>query len=370
MIVTEAVVAQGIANDGAYVGRFASDARNPEFASFVGVVSLCMAPYISLFAHESYQKLRTSNPALASLLSSDVHAIVARSRHSLKLFEDTHRGISGQLAYFRDELLPAHSHRFLGNTWLPLARPLEKDLGLFSYAGRLIATTHGTNFHMGIEPHALLAQTGEETRAIYEAYGRYFAHLGSRLDTDGKTFVSYLDPQRFNRWPKDVRAAKYYCRVFEGPGNPDLNALLTVFRGMMNFVGSVITAGMDNDAIEYTVFKIRFLTLYQILGSLRVLRAEQHQGLNSRSVARIEQITGTAEAQAIMAPAAKPFRNTLMHYNLDSRVDQSQVDASKPLFGLVPIYFPTYDVATFSRLVDRCIVATAEATDAWAGHKY
>ena len=137
-----------------------------------------------------------------------------------------------------------------------------------------------------------------------------------------------------------------------------------------NFVGSVITAGMDNDAIEYTVFKIRFLTLYQILGSLRVLRAEQHQGLNSRSVARIEQITGTAEAQAIMAPAAKPFRNTLMHYNLDSRVDQSQVDASKPLFGLVPIYFPTYDVATFSRLVDRCIVATAEATDAWAGHKY
>jgi hypothetical protein len=75
------------------------------------------------------------------------------------------------------------------------------------------------------------------------------------------------------------------------------------------------------------------------------------------------------DAQIIMVPAAKPFRNTLMHYNLDSRVDQSRVDVSQPLFGLVPIYFPTYDVETFSRLVDRCIAATAEAMDAWAEHK-
>jgi hypothetical protein len=95
-----------------------------------------MAPYLSLFVHESHRKLRASDPALASLLSSDVEAIVARSRHSLKLFEDTHRGVAGQLAYFRDELLPAHRRRFLGNTWLPLARPLEKDLGLISYAGK------------------------------------------------------------------------------------------------------------------------------------------------------------------------------------------------------------------------------------------
>jgi hypothetical protein len=369
MTVSETIIAQGIANDVAYVGRFASDLTAPEHASFMGVISLCMAPYLSLFVHESYHKLRAGDPALASLLSNDVGAIVARSRHSLKLFEDTHRGIAGQLTYFRDELLPAHSRRFLGNTWLPLARPLEKDLGLFSYAGRLIATTHGTNFHMGIEPYALLAQTGEETRAIYEAYGRYFGHLGGRLDTEGKTFVSYLDPRRFNRRPEDVRASKYYGRVFDGAGNPDLNALLTVFWGMMNFVGSVITAGMDADALEYTVFKIRFLTLYQVLDSLQVLCDEQRQSVTSRSVTCIEQIIGMPDAQIIMVPAAKPFRNTLMHYNLDSRVDQSRVDVSQPLFGLVPIYFPTYDVETFSRLVDRCIAATAEAMDAWAEHK-
>lgn len=365
--VLETVIAQGVANDTAYVGRLASDLNAPEYASFMGRISLCMAPYLSLFVHESHRKLQASDPALASLLSSGVEAIVTRSRHSLKLFEDTHRGVAGQLAYFRDELLPAHRRRFLGNTWLPLARPLEKDLGLFSYAGKLFATSHSTNFHMGIEPSTLLTQNGEETRAIYEAYGQYFGRLGSRLEADGGTFVSHLDPQRFNRWPKDVRAAKYYHRVFDGPGNPDLNALLTVFRGMMNFVGSVITAGMAADAVEYTVFKIRFLTVYQVLGSLQVLRDEQRQSLTARSVEWIDQITGTAEAQAIMARTGRPFRNTLMHYNLDSRVDQTRVDVNQPFFGLVPIYFPAHDATSFVKLVDRCIVATAEAIDGWAG---
>jgi hypothetical protein len=365
MTVAEAVVAQGITNDTAYVGRFVSDASNPKSASFIGTVSLCMVPYISLFVHESYRKLRTSNPTLAALLSNDVEAIVGRSRHSLKLFEDTHRGVDGQLAYFRNELLPAHTRRFLGNTWLPLARPLEKDLGIYSYDGKVITTSHAANFHMGIEPHEIFAKTGAEVREIYKAYGRYFAELGARLDVDGNTFVSHLDPRRFNQWPKDVRATKYYRRVFDGPRHPGLNALLTVFRGMINFVSSVM-AGMDTSVVEYTVFKIRFLTLYQILGSLRVLYDEQRHSLTDRSVACIQQITGTSEARTIMEPTAKPFRNTLMHYNLDSRVDQARVDVNQPLFGLVPIYFPAYDVASFSSVVDQGIAATAEAIDTWA----
>jgi hypothetical protein len=228
----ETVVHQGITNDAVYVGLLIRDVSNPKLASPASIISLCMAPYFSLFVHESYRKLRTSDPVLASLLSSDVEAIVARSRHSLKLFEDTHRGVTGQLSYFRDELLPTHTRRFLGNTWLPLARILDKDLVLFSYDAKVILSTHAAHFHMGIEPQALFAKSGEELRTIYEQYGRYFARLGARLDAEGDTFLSSLDPRRFNRWPKDLRAEKYYPRVFDGAGNPDLNALLTVFRGI------------------------------------------------------------------------------------------------------------------------------------------
>ena len=326
-----------------------------------------MAPYLSLFVHESYRKLRTGDPALTSLLSSDVESIVARSRHSLKLFEDTHRGIDGQLAYFRDELLPAHEHRFLGNTWLPLARFLEKDLGLFRYDGRVIATTHAANFHLGIEPRELLEKTGPELRAIYEKYGRYFGHLGARLDSDEATFVSCLDPIRFNRRPDDVRAEHYYRCVFDGKDNPDLNALLTVFRSMINFADSVITACGSSSNAKYTVFKIRFLTLYQVLVSLQTLHDERLRALTARSVTFIQQITGTTEAQLIVQRSAKPFRNTLMHYNLDSRVDTTKVDINEQLFGLVPIYFPTYDTTALAATVNRCISETATVIEEWAG---
>jgi hypothetical protein len=320
-----------------------------------------MMPYLSLFAHESHRKLCTSDPVLASLLSRDVEEIVARSRHSLKLFEDTNRRVAGQVTYFRDQLVPTHTRRFMGNTWLSMARILEKDLGLFSYDGRLILSTHAANFLCGIEPQALFTKSWEELRAIYKQYGRYFARLGAQLHAQGNTFLRHLNSRRFNQWPKDVRAATYYSRVFDGAENLNVNALLTVFRGMMNFATQVITAGMDTSAVEYTVFKIRFLTLYQILGSLQAMYDEQHYKLTSRSMTIIEQIIRTPDTQLIMARAAKPFRNTLVHYNLDARVDTTQVNVNQPIFGLVPIYFPCHDALSFSSLIGRCMTETAVA---------
>ncbi len=358
---------RGIEKDATYVGRLARDLSNPTLAAFAGVISLCMAPYLSLFAHESYRKLKRADPTLSSLLSRNVESIVAQSRHSLKLFEDTQRGITAQLAYFNDDILPAHHRRFLGNTWLKLARFLETDLGLYSYDQRLIATTHSATFHLGIEPDELLKEgAGPQIQVIYEEYGAYFARLGARLDAPGPTFVSYLDPKRFNQRPKDVRAERYYQRVFDGAHNRDVNALLTFFRSMLNFVSTVITASDGPPETEYTVWKIRFLTLYQVLGSLRVLRDEQLRTLTARSARYIEQIMRMPEARLIMEPAAKPFRNTLMHYNLDSRINPMRVDLNEPLFGLVPIYFPSHDTATFTAAVDQCIVATAAVMNEWA----
>lgn len=364
MTIGETVIRQGIANDAAYAGRFIRDFTNPRCVSYGPIIAICMAPYLSLFVHESYRKLGASDPALAALLSTDVEAIVERSRHTLKLFEDTHRYIDGQIDYFRDEILSAHTNYFLRKIWLPPARVFMKDLGLFSYEKRLILGTHGGNFFMGIEPSALFAKTGAEMRGIYEKYGRIFRHLGARLDSGDATFMLNLDPQLFNQKPDDVRADKYYPSVFDGPQNPYLNAVLTVFRGMMNFVNSAITQANDTD---YTVFKIRFLTLYPVLESLKRLRAEQQSySLTARSVSFIGNIVDTAEAQVILNRTAKPFRNTLMHYNLNPHIDLARVDLAQPLFGLVPIYFPAHDVGSFAVMVDRCINETATLMEAWA----
>lgn len=366
MTIRESVIWQGIESDSVYAGRFITDLSNPKCASFGPIVMFCMAPYFSLFVHESNQKLCRSDQGLASLLSTDVKAIVERSRHTLKLFEDNHRWIEGQLEYFRDEIIPAHTNYFVSKLPFPAARAFMKDLGIYSYDKKVYANTHGATFHIGIEPDVWFTMAPQEQRAIYEQYGRYFHRLGARLDSGASTFLVSLTPELFNQEVDDVLADEYYASVFDGHHNCYLNAVLTVFRGMMNFVNSVIISGARSNDIDYTVFKIRFLTLYAILGSLKRLHAEhQSHNLTARSVSFIGRIINTAETQVITEPSAKPFRNTLMHY-LDPRVDLSRVDFTEPLFGLVPVYFPSYDVPTFAAMIDQCIGETASVIEEWA----
>jgi hypothetical protein len=93
--VRDQVLMRAIITDAVYAGHLTSDLSKPEHADFASTISLCLAPYLSLFVYESYRKIKIIDPALPSLLSSDAETIVKRSRHSLKLFEDTGRGVEG-----------------------------------------------------------------------------------------------------------------------------------------------------------------------------------------------------------------------------------------------------------------------------------
>jgi hypothetical protein len=62
MTLEESVIQQGIARDAAYAARLASDLSDRRYASFASVVSPCLVPYLSLFVHESYRKLKRLIP--------------------------------------------------------------------------------------------------------------------------------------------------------------------------------------------------------------------------------------------------------------------------------------------------------------------
>ncbi|MBK6015140.1 hypothetical protein [Streptomyces sp. MBT53] len=362
MITSDAVIRRWAVADAVYVGRFTRDITEWDDGSYGNsVVALGMVSYFSLFVHESQSKLSIIDPNLVSVLSPKAKGIVARSRHSLKLFEDRKRGISGQLAYYDDVLLPAHRSRFRGKWWFSPARIFGNDLGFSLYGRRVVGSTVTTTFHMGAEASDTLSvDNGKFLADLYAEYGEYFAKLGARLGGPS-TFVASLEDSAFSS--RDLRCVPYHRHVFNGSTTPTLNALLTTFRAMMNFVSLVLTAGGDTS--EYTVFKIRFLTLYQILVSLDALVADQTQDLTPKSVAAIKEIVDDPTARLITDIGVKPFRNSLMHY-LDPRVDVSKLDFGKPLFGLTSIYFPQYDFPTFSALIDACIAQTADALDAWA----
>lgn len=366
MSVNDDVIKAGVASDADYMGRLFRDFQTANDASISSITPLCMAPYFSLVLHEAKRKPQAIDPSVFDGFSAEAEEVCARARHSLKLFEDTQRHIDGQLRFFTDDILDKHSAYFLGNTWLWLARRWEKDLGLFTYEGTLVTTSHAAAFHLGVEAEKLLREdNGTYMLGIMQKLGRCFAALGARMDTQGgETFVRHLSGARLRA--ADVRASTYYAQAFNGVATPAINGVLTDFQVRMNFIDRIITAGADIRNLEYTVFKIRYITLYQVLLSLKLLKEDARYPLSSSSNEVLETILDTDAAHTIMGGTVREFRNTLMHYNLLKGADPAKVDLTQPIFGLVPQYFPAYTFEQLSELVDQCIRETACALNRWA----
>jgi hypothetical protein len=367
--VHDEVIVAGVLNDADYVGRLFGDLEGMKGSDPLGVIPFCVAPYIALFIYEARRKPQNIDPVVFANLSAEAERICANSRHSLKLFEDTKRKIDGLLDHFLKEIWSKHSRYFLGNTWFPPARLIETDLGVYGYGGRVVSTTHSAAFHLGIEAEHLFGNdSGVYIRRIMTEFGQCFGALGADLRSPrARTFVASLSGLELKN--SDVRAHRYYGRVFNGRATPGMNGLLSDFRTRMNFVDSIVVAGSDVLDLEYTVFKMRYIALYQVLSSLNALKRDDfhYSRLSPDSVTYIERIVGSPEAGVLLARQVRGFRNTLMHYNLLGDVNADKIDLSAPLFGLVPNYFSGHDYRSLSEIVDRAIKKTSVELNAWAG---
>lgn len=356
------IIDRAMRADADFAGRVISAFTRPELSGVAPVVSFCLSSYFSLFVYEGYARLPEVAPQLHMPLSTLAQSVTARSRHSLKFFEDTHRGIDGQITYFEDEIFPAHAGRFYGNTWLPFAGRWETDLGFYRYAGRLVSTTHAATFGLGLDPKTMFNENaGPELVRIMTEYGQYFGALGATLDAKASSFLDDVDVSLFGQLGDDVRSERFYRRCFNGEATPSINALMTVFQASMNFVDTLMPP-----TLEYSVFKIRFLTVYQVLRSLEMLRTERASELSAKSLAAVSGILDAAEARLIVDPSAKPFRNTLMHYGPDNRIDLSQVDDGDLTSSLVPFCYGGLAAPDFAAQLDTCIALTAAGLNGWA----
>ncbi|MYQ44085.1 hypothetical protein GTW40_03235, partial [Streptomyces sp. SID4985] len=270
----EEVVSAGVTQDAKYMGRFFGALLDPRHEALAGIVSFCMMPFTSLVIHEARAKINMITPSPSLDFSAEAAEVCARSRNSLKLFEDNQRWVTGQLDFYRKEIIGTHSDHFLGNTWLRLARFLEVDLALFTYNGIIFSTNHSAAFHIGIKSKLLFKKDGGAyVKSITEQMGRCLAALGASIDADDpKTFASHITRRALD--DSEVRADRYYRQVFNGRETPVLNGLLTNFQAMVNFATSLLVTGADVLDLEYTVFKIRFVTLYHVLASLARLGSD------------------------------------------------------------------------------------------------
>ncbi len=281
-----------------------------------------MVSYLSLIIHESFAYLTRSDPGAARVLALEYGTVIAQSRQRIKLFDDNRLGMDGVTQYFAEALTTTHQEKFLGNTWLPLARRWETDLGLYFYAGKLVSTTHVAHFNLGTAPEMLDDDPGALLRGIGTDMGRYFSGLAGQLDWDGQSFLVSIEPRKLTS--RDVKSWKYYGRVFESL-NAGLAAALTAFRCLMNTLDTMLVLD-TSPASEQTSLKLRFITLYHVLAGLRELRSSHEAELSDGTRAMLTQIDSDPTSALFLRPASRLLRNTLVHYGLDSRLSTVTLD--------------------------------------------
>lgn len=358
----------GIREDATFVGRYLSALRRSENRSFAPQLSFCMGSYLALFIYEGLRKLRSIDDTLAQELSSGAEQMIARSRHSLKFFEDTKRGLDGVRSAFGDEIIPAHRDYFVGLLRFKWLEPFAKDIGIYRYHDRVISTTHSATFALGLEARAISQDdAGAQVRQFSEEYGQYFGRLGARIDTHPTSFPDTLDPSAFSQKVEDLRSAKFYPDTFNGDSTPDLNAALVLLLGHLNFITDVVAPEGSEAPQSYTTFKIRFLTIYQVVRSLSILRDVQAETLRPDSRAVIDTILQHPASISILRDDVRPLRNTLMHYGLDSRLDPSAVDTSAFIRSLIVATLDENQADQFFADVDSCISVAARSMNDWFG---
>jgi hypothetical protein len=318
--------------------------------------------YLSLFRYESLKYLGQYWPDLAALLPQPTTDEVENSRNTIKLF-DVHENVDGVIEHFIDNIATPHSQHFLGNTWLPLARLLEKDLGVTFYGGRIIYTTQSAAFILGVAPQILLTPTGGEyVKAASIRYGEHFGRFWDHESELGPSFVDRLDAKHVKM--RDVRAAGYYGSHFNGSSTPDINALLFVFLATLNFLEVMLRLD-DLPESRQTVFKMQFITLYHVKSSLQKLRNRRAADLSQLSLNFIQEAVSDATLDTITSGTSRHLRNTLIHYGIHASVQPSELDPDRPGYGLIEKYLPGHDYASLSAVVTEQIARVAKIFNAW-----
>jgi hypothetical protein len=357
-----------IANDLLFARRFLQGVIDRLGQPQSHIPLFCMLRYLSLYVHESHNALEQVEPNLAAALAVDNADIIERSRHTVKLFDDTHNqfgrvsGVTSQLA----GITQAHRDVFLDNTWFPPARVLETDLAVYRYRGRLVLTTHATAFHLGL-PLAELrdnVKLGQTLMSIGEGLGRYIGSFTGELPWRGSSFMDGLDLGNVTN--KDIRASKVYPAAFDAQLGDEATAALVIFQCSMNFLRLMLAEETNPQSAE-AAFKLKLVVLYHVLSSLAKFKVAFGPSLTAASLGRLDVMLDHPTTAELRDPSKKGLRNTLMHYQPRGPQIVARLSLDQPLCGLVEAYYPTYDFATMSKLVDEHVQLVAEQLDDWSG---
>jgi hypothetical protein len=352
-----------IANDLIFARRFLDDFVRNQKQNIVPF--FCFNNYLSLFIHESHKTLKRIEPQLAASLELENSPIIERARHTVKLFDDNNMKLSGVSERFSERIIPDHRRYFIGKIWFPPARIFGKDLGLYYLGDRIISTSHVTSFYLGISAESFedMDLLGRLMHSVAVDQGKYVAALTDAWPWQGPSPMGAFASAEIRSL--DVKSHEYYARAFSGQFDPGVTAALTALQSSMNFLTWVLAADTSS-ASHATTTKLKFITLYHALSSLKKLRTESGTAFTAESGRLLDTILDHETSGIIMNDDARGFRNTLMHYGLDSRLDVARLSLDLPLCGLVEAYYPNHNFSQLSRAVNEHTERVAGLLNEWS----
>lgn len=342
--------------------------------SLHGIFAPNIFPYFSLFILESYKYLKINFPEYAYTLSSQCESIIKTSRLRIKFFEDKSKNVQGvfELLDWVTEFHKIwHFERHKG-VLSSLKKALQNDFGIYLYLGNVIGTTHTGLMNFGISKNDLPNTSEEIAKAISpfmvpisKEMGEYIGSViilleEQNLQNEKTQFIYQINETELKY--VDTKSAKFLDSIFNGQGNQAINLTLLMFLTQVNsllFVMNQLTAHST-----YTLFKLKFITLYHVFLSLKRLQNYSYLKnlLTTHSKDHLRKILGDRILKKLVSQ--KKFRNTLVHYSIED-IPVNALIYSRDMFGLCEYYFEERSFAEISVLVDKQIERVSQLLTAW-----
>lgn len=339
---------------------------------FFGII-----PYTSLFVHESNNYLKRLFPDIEKLILRKQKNITRASRIRIKLFDDRDKNIPEQIEHlkwilnFWNSWLNGQHKGFLGI----LKRALQKDTGIFLYNEAIISSTFVGFFNIGLEKNDIsVSNTGEPInldKVIYDLgydIGNYINILAVNFESNTNSSPSQckyaLEDKIFSSI--DVKKGNFFKSIYNGEATEELNASLFLLSTSLNFLTRIFSKLVINT--PDTWFKIKFLTLYHVVSSVKKMRDFYYptNKLTNNSKDNFDNILNDNELKFLISK--KEFRNILVHFSI-KKITLENLNSNLRFWGIVECFFDGMSFEEVDRVIDHQISRISNILNYWYKHK-
>lgn len=346
-----------------------------------GVLVLGCYPYYCLFCIEADTFLRDRSAVYTECSKQIEHKTFLRAaRHRTKLLGGSVDPISSLLE-IRANIAQWNQNHFIDShtgtlSWLK--KMLSSDLGLYFGGGHLIGSTFDAIYNLSIDEEEAEEYRGQGFPGITKLIGESSIELGkwtglihsvTELVPSIEADIGIHFPQNSTYYERaDTVATHYLAKLFGHDVSSDVSSVLMMLLTKANFIRYFFHD--PTSPIHEASFKIRYVTLYNIVHCLQTLRSYSANKnlLSNDAIARVNAILKSRELKELVKRGEK-FRNILVHYSLRERskviVSASNLDLDSPLCGLASFFFPKYSFEELNHMVFIELSRVADSLEEW-----